>query len=428
MTPTTAAGITTSPIAGTARRLAIRPYCATTLKWKAEIGAGREPGDERGDRDPEHRPGEAPARRDLGMDPPRAPAQRLVGGDERDGRRERHLEAGLGQALGRDGENEERRERDRAHGQRRAIEEDGDEDHRRHDIGALRRDVAARDQQVGAGGDERDDGGDLLQRPVQRQPRHQRAAAADDREDRGGEQRHVEARDRDDVVEARHPQRVLGRAVDARAVAGQDRRGEGAVLPGHQPLDVRRGRHPDAEGELGERARAAALGLDAPASGHSRPRRFPRTRRPGGSRSRRARTAPPAATAAPGREGGGPGRSRSGGVAGSSEMRTRAGVSAGSRPWITTRSSRMRGRSEADRSRPTTRPSTLTVISAARRGAATDRLRSAARPKPRPGRRRARSATRAIGAGPRRARGDRRRGRRASAASIHGAGSSGTAK
>ena len=38
-TAATAAGITTMPIAGTAKRLASRPYCPTRLKWKAEIGA-----------------------------------------------------------------------------------------------------------------------------------------------------------------------------------------------------------------------------------------------------------------------------------------------------------------------------------------------------------------------------------------------------
>ena len=43
-----------------------------------------------------------------------------------------------------------------------------------------------------------------------------------------------------------------------------------------------------------------------------------------------------------------PGRRRSGGVAGSSEIRTRAGVRSGSRPWIATRSSSTRGRSLAE--------------------------------------------------------------------------------
>ena len=115
ITATTAAGITTAPIAGTASRLASSPYCATALKWKAEIGAVAEPRDQRGHRDAEHRLREAPALRGLGLLPPAPAAQRLVDRDQRHRRRERHLEARLRQALGRHHQHDQRRERDRAH-------------------------------------------------------------------------------------------------------------------------------------------------------------------------------------------------------------------------------------------------------------------------------------------------------------------------
>ena len=72
----------------------------------------------------------------------------------------------------------------------------------------------------------------------------------------------MQAGDRHDVIEARGPERGLGRALDARAVAGQDRRGEGAVLPRHDPLDMRRRRHPDAEGKLAQGAGVGPVGLD----------------------------------------------------------------------------------------------------------------------------------------------------------------------
>ena len=76
-------------------------------------------------------------------------------------------------------------------------------------------------------------------------------------------------------------------------------------------------------------------------------------------------------------------------------MRTRAGVRSGSSPWITTRSRSTRGRSLADRSRPTTRPSTFAVISCARTGAVTIRVRNAATSTPSAGRSAATIATRA---------------------------------
>ncbi len=208
-------------------------------------------------------------------------------------------------------------------------------------------------------------------------------------------------------------------AVDARAVAGEDRRGEGAVLARHEALDVGRGGHADAEGELGEGARVRALGLDEGGARVADRRRCARTTRPGGSRSRRAPWAPKEATAAPGR--GAEGRDAAGRAR--SQGRARSGPAPGSRRVRARGSPRGRGARaagrEAERSRPTMRPSTFAVISCGRSGAATARLRSAASSKPSPGRRSA--SRRPAARGPARSalarRGEAwRRGRRASTA------------
>ena len=91
-TAITAAGITTMPIAGIASRLAISPYWATVLKWKAEIGAVAAPATS----EVMAIPTIGFANRQPGAVwvclPPGPPAQRLEDGDQRDRRREGHLE------------------------------------------------------------------------------------------------------------------------------------------------------------------------------------------------------------------------------------------------------------------------------------------------------------------------------------------------
>ena len=174
------------------------------------------------------------------------------------------------------------------------------------------------------------------------------------------------------MVERRDPQVLLHRRIDPRAVAGQDRRGEGAVLARDPRLDV---------ADSAMRSRKASR----PSCG-DRPPSVSTIGRPGvADRAEPVEPGDPAKVEAPGLAGaaGGdsrawpisraPGRSASSGVDGSSETRTRAGVRRGSSPWITTSSSSTRGRSLAERSRPTTRPSTVTVISRASTGAATTR-------------------------------------------------------
>ena len=348
----------------------------------------RRAGDERGHRDAEHGLGEPPARRGLGHLPPRPAAQRLVDGDHRHRRGERHLEPGLDQALGREDEDDERGERDRAHGERRPVEQHRDQHRRRHHVGALRRHLGARDDQVGRprrGAPPRPRSSSAA--TCSASARHQRQPVADDREDRRREQRHVQAGDRDDVVEVRGAQRRLGRAIDARAVAGQDRRGEGAVLARDPRLDVA----PTPPSAAGRRAAAGRTGPAPPprptGSARSRPRRSARTRRPAGSRSRRAPTGAAggdeprlAEQAQPGLQAArpaSPGRARRGCAPASGPARGRRRPRGRAAPAA--------GRS-AERSRPITRPSTFAVISCGSTGAATIRLRSAAAAKPTAGR------------------------------------------
>ena len=122
-----------------------------------------------------------------------------------------------------------------------------------------------------------------------------------------------------------------------------------------------------------------------------------------------------------------PGCNSSAGVSGSSETRMREGVRSGSRPKTTTRSSSTRGRSLAERSRPTTRPSTFAVISCDSTGAATIRLRSAAAAKPTAGKSTSKRSIRVIGL-LRTSVPSPRRSPAASAASIQACGSEGMAK
>ena len=286
------------PIAGIASRLAISPYCATVLKWKAEIGAVADPGDQRGHRDPEHRLGEPPARRGLGVQPPRPPAQRLEDGDERDRRREGHLEAGLRQAL-----------RARAPARSapparssawsapagRAARRPAPSPSSRRSAASRRRSRRSRGRRPPATSAATAAIFFSGQRSASRGT--SASAVADHREDRRREQRHVQPGDRDDVVEARDPERrprPTGRCRSGRRSGSPRRRRRPAPAPAagcapRPPSAIRKA-------SCRQRPGVRALGLDASASGHSRPRRSARTRPAGGSRSRPAPTAPPAAT------------------------------------------------------------------------------------------------------------------------------------
>ena len=316
-------------------------------------------------------------------------AQRLVDRDQRHGGGEGHLEAGLHQALRRDDEHDQRRERDRAHGQRRPVEQHRDEHGRGHHVGALRRHLGA---------------GDRRGRPRRR--RAPRTAAIFFSGQCSASQRHQRQAVADD---ARRPppraascagrrSRRCGRGSRPAAPSSTER-----SMPERSPVRIAAAKAPSCPGtcawmcaEAAMRSRKAswrqaravrALGLEHRRAGVAdradplEPGDAAEVEAAGLGRRRRRRRA------APGRGAAGPARSTSAGVAGSSEIRTRAGVSRRLEPVDRPpgRAAPAAGRSPSGRGR-STRPSTFAVISWASTGAATARVRSAAAPKPSAGR------------------------------------------
>ena len=219
------------------------------MKWEAAKGAVGDARDEGGEEERREGAGHA---REAGF----AVAPGLEPRDEGDGGGEGHLEAGLGQRLGAEGEDDDGGERHGAQGQRAAVEEDGDEDDGHLHEGALGGDVHAREREVGRARDEGRGGGDLLGGEPQGERRDGGEREADEAEDEARHEHHVEARDRQDVLEARDAQRLGRLGVDGGADAGGDGGGETAGGAGDRVGDLLRDRHADA---VDEEARPALL-------------------------------------------------------------------------------------------------------------------------------------------------------------------------
>jgi hypothetical protein len=116
-----------------------------------DVGNGRGAREERDDQQTNDFPS-APERDfhcERAVATPAHPGQAvLVTGDEREGRRERHLEARVGDGFGRQKQHAERCDRERTERERRAINHDADEDDGDHDEGALGRNLRARQQKI----------------------------------------------------------------------------------------------------------------------------------------------------------------------------------------------------------------------------------------------------------------------------------------
>jgi hypothetical protein len=186
-----------------------------------------------------------------------AVAPGLESGDEGDGGGEGHLEAGLGQRLGAEGEDDDGGERHGAQGQRAAVEEDGDQHDGYLHEGAFGGDVHARECEVEGARDEGRGGGDLLGGQAQGKRRDGGEREPDEAEDEACHQHHVKARDREDVLEARDAQRLGRLGVDGGADAGGDGGREAARGAGDYFRDLLRDRHAEA---VDEEARPALLG------------------------------------------------------------------------------------------------------------------------------------------------------------------------
>ena len=125
---------------------------------KGRIGRGREPGDQRGQRQ-HHQLAPAPQRDPRGG--------RIVGRgkqpghadlhqrDQPEGGRKRHLETRMHQRLRRDREHDHRGDRQRAESDGAAVDHDRDQNYGRHEERTLRRHLGAGQQKVERGGDKR---------------------------------------------------------------------------------------------------------------------------------------------------------------------------------------------------------------------------------------------------------------------------------
>jgi hypothetical protein len=117
----------------------------------------------------------------------------LVAGDQRQGRRKRHLEARVHDRFGRKHQDQQRRDRHRAQGQDRPIEHHADEHDRDHDERALGCDLRAGKDQIERGDEERAERSPFLDwRPVG-QSGNEREDGAHDEEHDAGDHGHVVA-------------------------------------------------------------------------------------------------------------------------------------------------------------------------------------------------------------------------------------------
>ncbi len=162
----------------------------------------------------------------------------LVGGNQRQRRRKRHLEARMHDRLRREQQHAEGRDRERAERQRRPVGHHADQHDRGHDEGALGRDLGARQQQIAERRDQRADRGPFLDRAGAGEAGDQRQAGAQHEEHHARHQCHVIAGDRQHVGEARDVHGVVDRRRDRVALAGDQRRGDGAAVARQHRADA----------------------------------------------------------------------------------------------------------------------------------------------------------------------------------------------
>jgi hypothetical protein len=147
--------------------------------------------------------------------------------------RERHLKAGRPRRLGLDQQDDQGRHRQAVQGDGLAVEQDGGEGHRGGDRRPQGRRRRAGDHQIGPDGGQARQGGDLLARNPQRRPRPGGDQQAHQAEREAADDGHVQARDRQDVGQARGAHGVGLFLGDPGLVAGDHGRGDPAALDAH---------------------------------------------------------------------------------------------------------------------------------------------------------------------------------------------------
>ena len=154
-----------------------------------------------------------------------------ISADERSGRGERHLETRADDLVRRKHDDDDCRDGEVAQRQRRPVEKYGSEHHGEHDEAALRGDLGTGNEEVAGEPDDREDSRVFLHGMTGREIREEREAGAQQAHDGAGDQRHVQAGDRDDVVDAGAAQRLVHVLRDARADADHERGGDLALGP-----------------------------------------------------------------------------------------------------------------------------------------------------------------------------------------------------
>jgi hypothetical protein len=135
----------------------------------------------------------------------------LVDGNERKRCGKRHLKARMHDRFGRDQHDRERGEREVAQSERRAVDHHPDQHNRDHDERTLGGDFRARQNQIKRRCDQRRYRTPFLDWIAQRHPGYEREPSAQHEEHDAGHHRHVIARYREDVREARYVHRIVDR-------------------------------------------------------------------------------------------------------------------------------------------------------------------------------------------------------------------------
>ena len=196
-------------------------------------------GERAGERQAHDVMGEATPAGVIAAQPGKDRAQHVVAGDQRQYGGKAHLEADAQHLPRRDQHDDRRGERQRAQRNRAAADQDAQRDQRGHGETADDGHVGAREHHIEAADHEGRDGCDLLAGPVQRSPFGQRQRSTGHAKDQRHDDADMQAGDGEQVGEAGIAERLAVGGRDGGGVAGEQRRGDGAVLVRQDGADAR---------------------------------------------------------------------------------------------------------------------------------------------------------------------------------------------
>ena len=180
------------------------------------------------------------------------------------------------------------------------VDDDRPKDEAVHDKGALGRDRGARDQQVTGQHDERDAGGDFLDRVAQRDRRDQRQSAAHGEKHKGADEPQMQPGNRQQVRQTGIAEGLLDLFLYRAAFAGDQRRSDTAGRARKNGRDPPRHLGAQLPQILAPAAFASpARRSDGRRQRYTRPRRSRRNTARAGNRARPARSAPAPDAASP---------------------------------------------------------------------------------------------------------------------------------